>query len=431
MIGTSRECPIDLTLILEEDDDEMMNEIINEQDLLVNVGNMEGSFDFSMETDVESGTESGTESCSEIDMDVETITDMGLKLNTDMDMDMDSDIGMDLELGISTENTPPNSPNRSYAHVDESVTPAKRPIHSNRVPISPDVRKIYSMAIKRDHLGGNTISGSIYGELTVGSMQKVVNKMVDKCGLTHQSRVIDIGSGLGRPNLHFSQDPGCRLSVGVEVERTRWQLSQFILNGVVSQSSEHEFGSMNMGVNFIHMDICDAHTTDPFTHIYMYDVTFPCDIERALAVKFNNSIHATHLVCYHPPYRVIDEFEYDVTFVDKINTQMSGSGEHHMAYFYKRCDRTADSQHLNLNNHSIIEIKKRSRDDESTKHVVCDDAFRSGIEIALSDQCTLKETTQRIVHEMVNAKRPVRMSTRTNTSTESDVEDEDENILNV
>lgn len=37
-------------------------------------------------------------------------------------------------------------------------------------------------------------------------------------------RFIDIGAGLGKPNLHVAQDPCCRLSLGIELETIRWQV---------------------------------------------------------------------------------------------------------------------------------------------------------------------------------------------------------------
>ena len=75
-------------------------------------------------------------------------------------------------------------------------------------------------------LGGNGSNGAIYGELTMHSMQKVVDLMVAQCALNNQSRFIDVGSGLGKPNFHVAQDPAVRLSLGVELEHIRWQASK-------------------------------------------------------------------------------------------------------------------------------------------------------------------------------------------------------------
>jgi hypothetical protein len=74
-------------------------------------------------------------------------------------------------------------------------------------------------------LGGNGSGGPIYGELTVGSMQNIINFLVTFCALNPLSRFLDVGAGLGKPNFHVAQDPGVCLSIGVEVEPIRWRVS--------------------------------------------------------------------------------------------------------------------------------------------------------------------------------------------------------------
>ncbi len=74
-------------------------------------------------------------------------------------------------------------------------------------------------------LGGNGSTGAIYGELTLRALQRVYNIMVEKCNLTKSSRLIDVGAGLGKPNFHAAQDPAVRLSLGMELEDIRWNVS--------------------------------------------------------------------------------------------------------------------------------------------------------------------------------------------------------------
>jgi len=154
-------------------------------------------------------------------------------------------------------------------------------------------------------------------------------------------------TGLGKPNFHAAQDPACRVSVGVELEKIRWQLSMFNLSYVAKETSRGRTeGEAEADVtrtskvlgntNFLVDDIDNASSTDPFTHIYMYDLGFPPDLQKSIANKFNNSQYAEYLVSYRPPRRVIDEYGYAVKFIDQMSTSMHGSGENHMAYFYKR-----------------------------------------------------------------------------------------------
>lgn len=45
--------------------------------------------------------------------------------------------------------------------------------------------------------------------------------------------------------------------------------------------------SVNHEVNFIVGDIDKAESFDPFTHIYMYDLGFPPELQQSIAQKFN------------------------------------------------------------------------------------------------------------------------------------------------
>lgn len=74
-------------------------------------------------------------------------------------------------------------------------------------------------------VGGNGDGGPIYGELTLGSMQKIIHVLVSCCALVAASRFLDVGSGRGKPNFHVAQDPGVRLSIGVEVVAIRFAVS--------------------------------------------------------------------------------------------------------------------------------------------------------------------------------------------------------------
>jgi hypothetical protein len=142
----------------------------------------------------------------------------------------------------------------------------------SRTPIRSHSELLFSSKIRvsTGALGGNGATGAIYGELTMHSMQKIINYMVENCELTSKSRFvyfihhfsiltvkrsttnetynqphsvhedyswpplmnllllhcrfIDIGAGLGKPNLHVAQDPCCRLSLGIELETIRWQV---------------------------------------------------------------------------------------------------------------------------------------------------------------------------------------------------------------
>ena len=98
----------------------------------------------------------------------------------------------------------------------------------SKISIAPETHLVYKLVRKSSGaLGGNGATGAIYGELTMHSMQRVIDFLKEKCELTSSSRFIDIGSGLGKPNFHAAQDPACRISIGIELEDIRWQVLNF------------------------------------------------------------------------------------------------------------------------------------------------------------------------------------------------------------
>jgi hypothetical protein len=337
------------------------------------------------------------------------------------------------------ERTPPRSKTKeefTSSSFLSAVSPSKSPFKS-KIAIDAKVQKVYKLVTRRNQLGGNGHTGAIYGELTMGAMQKVINLMVDKCELTHKSRVIDVGAGLGKPNLHFAQDPACRLSLGVELEELRWKLSMFIFEGIVSEMSNDikqktvgpetkdtdDDGDSSMtvmsvplhgGVNFVHGDIDDATTTDPFTHIYQFDLGFPPPLQQSIAKKFNESIHAQYLVSYRPPRRVIEEYGYAVEFIDQCLTSMFGSSENHTAYFYKRINRKGKNTLKNVCDSEIpantvkITIPKRSGFAEDDVQVACAACYKDAVLSAVGKVEKLQRYTEKTVKQHLNAARPKR-----------------------
>jgi len=329
---------------------------------------------------------------------------------------------------IEEAQTPPPSKKKGVATPTQTASSVLA-LHSpsSRIQINPRVEKVYKLIrAATGTLGGNGTTGAIYGELTMGSMQKVLNLMVDKFDLNAQSRFIDVGSGLGKPNFHAAQDPECRISIGAELERIRWQLAMYNLHKIAPElargkdpSDKNNFVDgddivnrevkLLSGVNFIEADIDDAASMDPFTHIYMYDLGFPPPLQQSIARKFNTSQYAQCLVSYRPPRRVIEEYGYEVEFIDQMSTSMHGSGEGHMAYFYRR---TSSAPKL-----SASEIKEKYKKvllparpfmNEKDTNVLCDPLFAACVASAAGDVSDLQAEADKVVDETLNSERPKR-----------------------
>ena len=74
-------------------------------------------------------------------------------------------------------------------------------------------------------------------------MQKVVDLMIKHCELGPESVFIDVGAGLGKPNIHVAQYPGVAASYGIEHEKVRWQLSLHNLKHLLHAASIDNYSS--------------------------------------------------------------------------------------------------------------------------------------------------------------------------------------------
>lgn len=174
----------------------------------------------------------------------------------------------------------PITPSKKQAENDAEPKAKQRLMFGRLVTetvVPENVKQVYGIVRKlTGSIGGNGCHGPIYGELTMGSMQKMANLMKEYTGLDTSSRFIDVGSGIGKPNLHVAQDPGVEFSYGIEVEVSRWVLGLTCLKGVLDAAYEQSLTSADGRIQhrciFEHGDIRDAQSFDPFTHVYMFSI---------------------------------------------------------------------------------------------------------------------------------------------------------------
>ncbi|KAJ0392676.1 hypothetical protein P43SY_006955 [Pythium insidiosum] len=226
----------------------------------------------------------------------------------------------------------PSTPGKAVPmDVDRERDVAKRFLELEVTEAYKAIRK------KTGALGGNGAGGAIYGEITQNSFQRVVDYMKAHCELTERSLFLDVGSGLGKPNFHVAIDPGVEVSYGIELEDLRWQLSLHNLKSVMALDINKNKASRTI---FTAGDITHAHTLNPFSHIYSFDVGFPPDVMESMAQTFNRS-DARYLVSFHSPRKIIDMYEFNVENIGRVATSMAGSNEGHTCYFYRRCESSA------------------------------------------------------------------------------------------
>ena len=100
--------------------------------------------------------------------------------------------------------------------------PTKAPVREADAVVQQRVKTLYSLIQRTNKVGGEGMGGAIYGEITIGSMTKMMHYLKEHTDFGPDSVFIDVGSGLGKPTMHAAVDPGCRLSLGVEMQGVRW-----------------------------------------------------------------------------------------------------------------------------------------------------------------------------------------------------------------
>ena len=226
------------------------------------------------------------------------------------------------------------------------------------------------------------------------SMQKMVDLMKDYTEFSADSRFIDIGSGLGKPNIYVAQNPGVSFSYGIEVERVRNSLGLHNLLHILREAKKEK----DIGTNCIlrHGNILDADTLDPFTHVYQFDIGFPPTLFKALADKFNRS-QSPYFICFHSPRIIVDRYGFHVELITQTPTKMHGSSEGHTGYIYKRKydDRNTRSQ----NTPAIV---------ENDIEVPCDPLFKEAWDIVKNGLETLTEEVAYKLKSELDGGRPKR-----------------------
>jgi len=211
------------------------------------------------------------------------------------------------------------------------------------IEVPEDVRTLYSVFKKHSgQVGGDLYGGEIYGEMTMGSFQRIVEFLMKHCEFGEQSVFLDVGSGLGKPNCHVAVYPGVKHSLGLELMDLRWQLSLHNLRYVMNQTSLSDKPPV---VHYAKADACDLQSLNPCTHMYMFDVGFVRETLFRLAKIFNQSSTLKYLVSSKKPRDIIFEYCFLVRHIGSLSISMTSSSEQHSMYIYeaqlKRAPRQA------------------------------------------------------------------------------------------
>ena len=151
--------------------------------------------------------------------------------------------------------------------------------------------------------------------------------------ISSESKVLDLGSGIGKPPLHFAVNPGVQVSIGLELLVVRFRLSMFNLQEANAGSEEKRIRNCM----FVHGDGMRLRTLEPFGLLYMFDIGMPPALMIHLAGVLGNSPSVKHVLSYHNPDTMIGVYSYPMVYVEGSQTScsMHGSGEGKTAYLYR------------------------------------------------------------------------------------------------
>ena len=199
--------------------------------------------------------------------------------------------------------------------------------------VTQEVAKMYQASDKVNReMGGSGSGGSVYGEITSHSFQKICSYLKQHMNFDRTSYFLDIGAGLGKPSLHVLLDPGVQFSFGVEIEHHRWVLSMWNLKNVLTKIAR--LHTLAPSVFFALSDAAQLDTLNPFTHIYMFDIAFTPELLKAIAKAYNMSQSVRCLTSYQNR-KAIEEAGFNVEFHGQVKVVSHASSESHTAYVYK------------------------------------------------------------------------------------------------
>lgn len=211
------------------------------------------------------------------------------------------------------------------------ATPA---MSRGRVVLPDSIREMYRLVhVATGHVGGNASFGPIYGEMTAASMHKLTQLMKES-GLNRDSVFIDIGAGLGKPSAHVAFDPGVKLSLGVECEGTRHNLSLVNARRLALWAHKND-PSWLPNLCFVRQNVMLMTTLGPVTHVFLFDVGMPPNVMVHVAQLFHISNVATHIICFRAPASM-KKLRFNVELQGSLSVSMHGSSERHTGYVYRK-----------------------------------------------------------------------------------------------
>ncbi|PNW79759.1 hypothetical protein CHLRE_08g365550v5 [Chlamydomonas reinhardtii] len=209
----------------------------------------------------------------------------------------------------------------------------------------PRVDALYGlMQSFENKLGGGEGVEGLYGSITQGGMQKILECLAHNTGLDHRSTFIDIGAGLGRPLLHAMVSHGVPCTWGVELDKVKCDKAAAFCQHVLGNLVTKEVLPAGVAVPPVHCSPVEKFASlDPATHAYSFWEGVPASGKRAFGELFakSKSLRAVAVVQRamrgQEPAAVMREMGFGpLILINSFSVSMSGSGRSFQAYVFSK-----------------------------------------------------------------------------------------------
>ena len=194
---------------------------------------------------------------------------------------------------------------------------------------------VYKSAKTYTRLGMEGPNGeSSYGENTQGTLQKAFEfwHLKDPTFGSEGDIFLDVGHGLGKPNVHYSQlGSKKKISIGIECSEHRYNLSIRWHKDMIGSLKNEE---LNGGFCFVHLDGLELQTLNPFKHIFMFD----CGYSKQFCLRLATLLKACKTLETFASWRTVffwREKGLDLKSVGQFTTSLLGSKENKTGYIYR------------------------------------------------------------------------------------------------
>ncbi|KAG2501386.1 hypothetical protein HYH03_001174 [Edaphochlamys debaryana] len=209
----------------------------------------------------------------------------------------------------------------------------------------PAVDALYSlMQSFENKLGGGEGVEGLYGSITQGGMQKVLDCLRHNTGFNKSSKLVDIGAGLGRPLLHAMVTAGLEDVWGVELDSVKCNKATAFCGHVIENMALKGMIRADSRVPEIYCSsIEEVKSLDPATHAYSFWEGVPGTGKIAFGELFAKSktLKAVAVVQRavrgEEPAAMMREWGFGpVMLISAFPVSMSGSGRSFTAYVFSK-----------------------------------------------------------------------------------------------